>query len=91
MMPLLLHEILVLQVVLTTITVLFCWTVSSSSKGKVVCKIHGVDDDDDACWLSPPSRRPPSTKMQPFSVFTTSSHATCVGQIRRYGGENGRK
>lgn len=58
MMPLPLHKILVLQVVLTTITVLFCWTVSSSSKGKVVCKIHGDDDDDDddpyACWLGPP-------------------------------------
>lgn len=69
-MPLPLHEILGLQVVLTTITVLFCWTVSSSSKGKVVCKIHGLDDDDPyACWLSPPLASTTFYKNAAFFCF----------------------
>lgn len=42
MRPLPLHEILVLQVVSTTITVLFCWTVSSSSKGRWFVRYMGM-------------------------------------------------
>lgn len=93
MMPLPLHEILVLQVVLTTITVLFCWTVSSSSKGKVVCKLHGDDDDDDpyACWLGPTSV---DHRLQKCSLFLFSQFphtAPVLVRSIRYEEENGRK